>query len=272
MMRYLGVAEEFIRCKYGAVMFDDNHKDNLVEHGFCVVPGVLDNAGVADVRQRLVQASAESQRRGVPAWIEGLDPNDSNERVFNLLDLDPVFVDLIDHKLANELVSHALGDSFIISNFTANIAKPGSQSMVVHSDLSVVMPEPWQATWSVNVMWCLDDMYRENGATLYLPGSHHIEKRSELPADPLEHMVPLQASAGSVILMDGRLWHTSGTNTTKDQERALLFGYYTQPFIRPQWNFSVGLSDAVKANLSDVMRTRLGLTISANVRPLTGVK
>ena len=71
--------------------------------------------------------------------------------------------------------------------------------------------------------------------------------------------------------MDGRLWHTSGANITKDQERALLFGYYSRAFIRPQWNFSVGLNPETQATLSAEMRRWLGLGITANVAPLAGV-
>jgi len=38
-----------------------------------------------------------------------------------------------------------LGPEFLISNFTANIARPGSKSMALHSDLSFVLPEPINA-------------------------------------------------------------------------------------------------------------------------------
>ena len=60
-----------------------------------------------------------------------------------------------------------MGD--ISSTFTANIARPGSGSMFVHSDQSLVAPEPWLQPWSVNIIWCLTDVTFENGATLYIP-------------------------------------------------------------------------------------------------------
>ena len=92
-------------------------------------------------------------------YIDNLDPNDANVRVFNLLELNSVFIELISHPLAVEIASCLLDDDFVVSNFTANIAKPGSRSMVVHSDLAIVLPEPWQAAWSLNVIWCLDDVH-----------------------------------------------------------------------------------------------------------------
>ena len=60
------------------------------------------------------------------------------------------------------------------------------------------------------------------------------------------------------------MWHTSGANITKDQDRALLFGYYTAPFLRPQVNWNVGLSAETQASLSPQMREWLGLDLSAN--------
>ena len=252
-------------------MFSQAHKDQLSQEGFCVLENVLSKEACAEARAELIAAAEESRRRGVPTYIDNLDPNDANVRVFNLLDLSPKFVELISHPTALEIVAHLLNDDFIVSNFTANIARPGSESMVAHSDLGVVLPEPWHAPWSMNIIWCLDDVYEANGATKYLPGSHHYKTRSELPENFVAQMVPFEAKAGSVIAMDGRVWHTSGRNVTESDERALLFGYYSRSFIRPQWNFTAALSDETKATLSPELRHRLGLGITANVNPLTGI-
>lgn len=252
-------------------MLSDDEKMALQENGFCILPDVLDAPALGHARESLTLAAAESRRRSMPTYISDLDPNDANVRVFNLLDLDPLFAKLIAHPAAIGAVRWLLEDDFIISNFTANTAKPGSGSMAVHSDLAIVIPEPWHAPWSVNAIWCLDDVYADNGATLYLPGSHHFQRRSELPEDPKQAMVPFEAEAGSLIIMEGRLWHTSGENRTEDQDRALLFGYYVRSFIRPQWNFNVGLSETTKAQLSPELRRWLGLGLTANVKTLGGI-
>jgi ectoine hydroxylase-related dioxygenase (phytanoyl-CoA dioxygenase family) len=244
----------------------------LFDEGFCVVEGVLDAAAVRDVRARLVAAAHESRRRGVDTFMPVLDPNDRNVRVFNLLDLDPVFVDLIQHPQAIALVREVLGEGFLISNFTANIALPGSRSMKLHSDQAIVIPEPWLQAWAINIIWCLDDVCEANGATRYVPMSHHVTRRGELPADALARSRPFEAKAGSIIAMDGRMWHTSGANTTAHDERALLFGYYSADFIRPQVNWNVVLSEATKASLSQQMVDWLGLGPAANTRQATLVR
>jgi len=239
--------------------------DALGRDGVAIVPGVLDPAGAAAALERLWAASAESQRRGIPAHIVGLDPNPANVRVFDLIELDPLFGDLIAHPLADAIVGGLLGADYIVSNFTANIARPGSASMVVHSDLAAVAPEPWLAPQTVNVIWCLTDVRADNGATRYIPGSHRYTTAADLPADPLAAMVPFEAAAGSIIVMEGRVWHTSGSNVTADEDRALLFAYYTRPFLRPQWNFTASLSEARKAAMPPVLRYRLGLDVTLNM-------
>ncbi|MFU8817965.1 MAG: phytanoyl-CoA dioxygenase family protein [Pseudomonadales bacterium] len=238
----------------------------LSEQGFCIVPGVLPPTRVAEARERLLAAARESERRGAPTFIPTLDPNDRNVRVFNLLDLDPLFRELIAHPTALAFVRRLLGAEFLISNFTANIALPGSRSMALHSDQALVVPQPWLEPWSMNVIWCLDDVYPDNGATCYLPDSHRCATIDALPVDAAERMRPFQASAGSIVVMDGRMWHTSGANVTAATERALLFGYYTMDFLRPQVNWNAVLGDDVRAGLTAEMRGWLGLEAQANVR------
>ncbi|HEX4184214.1 MAG TPA: phytanoyl-CoA dioxygenase family protein [Caulobacteraceae bacterium] len=237
----------------------------LQDDGWCVLPDVLDKGRAREVLDRLWAAGEESERRGVPTHMPALDPNASNVRVFNLLDIDPVFRELIQHPTAVELVHSLLGPEFLISNFTANIARPGSRSMPLHSDQAIVVPEPWFHPWAMNIIWCLTDVRFENGATLFLPGSHKIVRRADLPEDALSHLRPFEAEAGSIIAMEGRVWHTSGANVTEDEDRALLFGYYTAPFLRPQVNWNATLSAEVQARLEPRMRAWLGLDAQANV-------
>ena len=246
-------------------MARDEARVMLADEGWCRLPSVLDAARTAEALGRLWAAAAESERRGAPTFLPLLDPNASNVRVFYLLELDPLFRELIRHPVAIDMVREVLGPAFMISNFTANIARPGSRSMALHSDQSIVGPEPWLQPWAVNIIWCLTDVAFENGATLYIPGSHRWTTRAEVPPDAPRRLTPFEAEAGDILVMDGRLWHTSSANVTQGEDRALLFGYYTAPFLRPQVNWNVGLSAATQAALEPPMRAWLGLDAAATV-------
>lgn len=239
-------------------------QEHLREEGWCVIPDILTQDETSHVLSRLWAAKEASEKQGDATRIEFLDPNESNIRVFYLMQLDSIFRDLIQHPTAVKMVQSVLGPEFLISNFTANIARPGSRSMGLHSDMSLVVPDPWNKIWALNVIWCLTDVYFENGATLYIPGSNKWVYKSEVPRNAKKLLKPFTAKAGSILVMDGRVWHTSGKNISQE-DRALLFGYYTVPFLRQQVNWSEKLDEATKQGLSPQMKEWLGLNVNANL-------
>lgn len=237
---------------------DTSHEDVLERfwsRGWAVIPDVLSVAEVEAARSALIDAAAASEAQGMPVRLEALDPGGRNIRVYDLVAHAKVFADLAAHPAVLPAVEAILGDDVILSNFTANTALPGSGSMNAHCDQSTVMPEPWAATWAMNAIWCLHDTDEENGATRYLPGSHEFTSFAEVPDDPREGMESFVAAAGSVILMHGRLWHTSGENRSVDRDRALLFAFYTKGFLRPQTNWWRSLPEEVVDQLSPRLRS-----------------
>lgn len=239
-------------------------KRHLKEEGWCVIPDVLTKEETSRALSQLWEAKEASERQGDPTRLEFLDPNPSNVRVFYLMQLDKIFMSLIQHPTAIEMVTSVLGEDFLISNFTANIARPGSKSMGLHSDMSLVVPDPWKEIWALNVIWCLTDVYFDNGATLYIPGSNKWEYESQVPRNAKKLLRPFEAKAGSIVVMDGKVWHTSGENISQE-DRALLFGYYTAPFLRQQVNWTAKLDEATKEELSPKMKEWLGLNVNANL-------
>jgi fumagillin biosynthesis dioxygenase len=238
----------------------------LFEEGFCILPKLLSDVQLQDARTALQRAVEAGRQAGIDSHTKGLDPNASNVRVYNLPEHDPVFVDLLQHPVALEMVTGLLGRNFIVSNFSANIALPGSGSMRLHSDQALVIPPPWLTPWAINVIWCLDDVHEGNGATRFLPGSQHYQGFEDVPADAPDRTKAFEAPAGSAIIMDGRVWHTSGANVTQDEQRAMLFAYYTTDFIRQQMNWEAVLSPATKGRLDESARRLFGLGAAANTR------
>jgi ectoine hydroxylase-related dioxygenase (phytanoyl-CoA dioxygenase family) len=247
-------------------MIPDDARHQLREEGWCVLPNLLSPVDLKRVNAALDRVVEEMRRRGASTHSALLDPNDSNIRVYNLPDWDSVFVELLRHPACMEIAREVLGEGFIVSNFSGNIARPGSQPMRIHSDQALSVPDPWLEPWALNLIWCLDDVYDANGATRFVPGSHKYKSFSEVPEDIAERTVAFDAPAGSLIAMEGRVWHTSGSNRTEGARRAMLFGYYVRDFVRQQVNWDVCLSPETRASLDEGARELLGMGPKANVR------
>ena len=245
---------------------NETQRRQLTDEGFCIVPNVLSPAELVRVQQALDWAVEQTRQAGGDTHDFRLDPSAANVRVYNLPERDPVFIELLRHPAALACVEAVLGPNFIISNFSANIARPGSGAMRTHSDQALSVPEPWHKPWVLNIIWCLDDVDAENGATRYLPGSHRFRDFSEVPSDTEAQMQSFAAPAGSFIAMEGRLWHSSGSNTSVDRQRRMAFGYYGLDFIRQQVNWEATLSEATKACLDDEGRRLFGLGAAGNTR------
>lgn len=245
----------------------DPHEDcwkKLREEGWCVVPDAIARDVASTAVDRLWAAIERNAQDGYSCHLPAIDPNPANVRLLNPLVADPIFRELMENDVALDMARQVVGHEIIIANCTANVARPGARSMALHSDLAFILPEPWLHGWSVNVVWCLTDIYPDNGATLYIPGSHLWQSQADIPADAADRLVPFTASAGSIVVMDGRLWHTSGANVTRDQDRALLFGYYSASFLRPMINWTAIFEPDLQATLSPRMRGLLGLDVFAN--------
>lgn len=246
-------------------MDTDEVLGQIEANGYAVIPDMIDTDKLKQVRTAFSAATETMKQRGLVVFDPRLDPNPHNIRVNNLPDMDPVFMELLRHPDALRIARAILGERAIVSNFSANVALPGAGSMNLHSDQALIGPSPWNDPWLINIIWCLDDVRADNGGTLYLPESHRLRAREEVPSDSQDRLRAFSAPAGAVIAMEGRLWHTSGVNVTEDESRALLFALYSRDFVRQQMNWEALLSDQTKKRLSEEDRELLGMGPLSNV-------
>lgn len=232
-------------------------KAQLGAHGITVIEGVLGKDELARVREA-VRAGVESDgTKGVQLHGFPFDPDMRNTRLFDLVNKDKVFRQLVEHPLAIELVQHVIGRDFLLSNFSGNITAPGSGPMGLHADQGYV-PARWPAyPLAVNVAWAIDDFTVENGATRFVPSSHGATEGPQ-PGRTDYETVPIECPAGSIFVMDGRVWHETGPNVSKDKTRIGLFAYYVRPFLRPQWNWDRTVPREVLEEASPLLRAMLG--------------
>ncbi len=233
----------------------DQAKRNLHSHGLCCIPRVLTRAQLQRAHDAVYAAAEDDAVNDRITHDFPLDPNNANQRVWNLLMRDRIFAAMAAHDTALLLVRHVLGWPALLSNISGNIARPGTCPGVLHADQGFVA-EPWpERPQGLNVAWCLDDFTAANGATRVVPHSH-LQHRPPQADEPVQ-MVTLEAPAGSVFVFESRLWHQTGENTTSDQSRAGVFAFYTTPAYRTQENWFLTLDEAFLSTASDDLLTLL---------------
>jgi ectoine hydroxylase-related dioxygenase (phytanoyl-CoA dioxygenase family) len=242
----------------------DAARRRLDEVGYCVIEGALDPALLERLQARVVE-QAQGERAAGCAHLEW---QGANQRIWFLLNKGRVFQDLLLHPLVEEMMSHLLGRSFLLSSLSANIAGRGGAEMVLHSDqgyISFPTPRPVVA----NIAWMLSDFTADNGATLVVPGSHlrdDVIARDGLPAGT--SAVAVEGPAGSALVFDGRLWHGTGRNVT-DELRYAILSYHCRPFIRQQENPFLTLDPDVIEQFSEELRARTGFKMWAGLGKTT---
>jgi ectoine hydroxylase-related dioxygenase (phytanoyl-CoA dioxygenase family) len=129
-----------------------------------------------------------------------------------------------------------LGDHVRISFTSAIINPPGSPRGGWHADWPfnqnsaghVRAPYP-DAVMHVTTLWMLSRFSGDNGGTLVLPGSHRYPTNPTAggsdPNAPLPGEMHLSGPAGSVCIMDSRLWHATSPNRSSEPRVALAVRY-----------------------------------------------
>ncbi|OFB37124.1 hypothetical protein BA059_20595 [Mycolicibacterium sp. (ex Dasyatis americana)] len=202
---------------------------------------------IARAKAALERCAAEDERHGVLMRGTAYDPDDQNIRIGNLPGRDPVFREMLELPIVKEIVTGWLGPNVRLSNFTSNTTYPGAGAMALHADQNNV-PAPWPPyACCVNIAFALDD-FTESNATRYIPDTH----RSDGPPawnDDHPEAVPLCGSAGSLLVMEGRLYHQTGCNTG-DSSRAGAFAFFVRSFLAPQYEWHKGIAPALRADLT----------------------
>ena len=103
---------------------------------------------------------------------------------------------------------------------------PREDARAMHQDDAVFTAENSNRTAGdspcmLNVLVALDDFTRETGATHVVPGSHQWDR----PVEQDHEYVSAEMTAGSAIVLHGRVWHQNGRNTSTRDRRTLAFTY-----------------------------------------------
>lgn len=281
-------------------------KSDIDKFGFCLIDNALEPAVVDAALKRLKEQAAAEMDQGAAfedggpkqqwgAFTDGegrlrqqaytAAAGGVNQRVWMLVNKGRIFCQLLFTESVRAVVDHVLGKDYLLSSYSANIAKPGGAAMNLHTD-QWWMPHPTEREPSpvpvgsitrerpnlagedppamiapcvcVNVMWMLNDFSAENGGTRFVPGSH-LRGRPPGPMDK-EDTLSAEGAVGTAMVFDGRLWHGTGANISSENRYGLLTTF-CGPQFRPQENFTIGARPELLAEASPGLLALLGFKV-----------
>lgn len=198
-------------------------KTELDEYGFVLIPDLIPSSDAERMAERLMEIM--NRIPDSPDFSGAQETSQHLRGVFNYL--HPSEFDLFEQIVANpvllELADYKLGDGFQLNTVAALWRKPGAPIGKLHADLPMLTrretPFPsHEVCFLLNCLWMLTDFTVENGATRVMPFSHHAGIPPRADVD-YRHLVPIEGRAGSVVVLNGPVWHAAWSNTSKDQQR-----------------------------------------------------
>ena len=201
------------------------------------------------------------------ANVNSLTP--SGQYVHTLINKGKVFRQCIEQDieavqagtLIENFLNETLGKGWICHSFLANGAEKGYYPQVLHIDQSPL--SPWiteEAPALVNTLYIPQDVNEENGGTLIIPGSHKniIKAGSNGNVGKLNPAINLEASAGTIMLFDGRLLHGTGVNRTS-KIRFVAAMSNVKSWMRSQENWIISVDPEIIKNASPKLLHRMGM-------------
>lgn len=212
-----------------------DERDFFATNGFVVLKGVLDATRIADYRARGDRLVASDD-------LLYRDREDDADGFRHLIEMDPAFLPLIAEPRVLSLVLEIMGVNIHLSSshlsHLAPCASPALWRSHWHSDIWGVEddlgPEGLVRLGLKCVYFLTDHAEPSSGATLVVPGSHHLREPLRIPPfkrHPVGVYEP-QLSAGDCLVFDMRLRHTVGINLSPETRRSILLGY-TYKWVAP---------------------------------------
>jgi len=197
----------------------DRHTRNLLENGYCIIPGAM-----AAEKVRALSADLEPAFEATPASL-GPFYGSGTRRFGSLLKRSPHAAAFVQHEMILGIVQAILGpwcDQFQLNLTQAIEIAPGSAVQAPHRDQDMWGGPKGQMEYLVNVMWPYTRYTVQNGATRLWPKSHHCQDQLLLPE---EDAIFAEMEPGAALLFLGSTLHGGSANMSSEARRGMIVSY-----------------------------------------------
>lgn len=196
--------------------------------GFVHLPGLLAPA----MTKRVSQAFQAARQRHDHLIAQAQQHDARFIDLPNILDADPVFIDLVDLPALLPLLRMTVGEDIALNETSARLFFPGPTfTSPFHSDVARVLGvnHAQMPNLLVKVHVFFEDLDADQGCLAFIPGSQHFPPLHVNPHRPtlagssaVTRIVP---HAGDAILFNTHLLHMAEDNRTNRVRTSLIYTY-----------------------------------------------
>ena len=234
----------------------ESEKNELDQQGFLLLESLIPADTTTELREHALALAVAEQKAGKG---HSYLANDSAQRVWNLVNKGEIFEEAIQHPKMLAAMAYLLGTDCTLSSFTVNVLYPSAPDAGLHIDYPLSgLPTPRPNFPMVaNSVWFLDDWTLENGATRCVPGSHRRLEALPEPGVAYDDALQICGPRGSVLIVNGAIWHGSSENRT-NESRVGLLGFFCRSILKPQQAHLELVSDEVISRATPTLKRLLG--------------
>lgn len=224
-------------------------QEEFHREGCIMLPGALPPAAVAKMRAELELA--------IKREIEFHGSTDYKDYAMVLVcsRYGGELANLFEYPGINDPLEDILGTGSIVYAYTSSSMPPHSSnySNRVHVDCPRLIPG-----YITNMGGCimLDDFTEENGGSYYLPGSH---TRADAPSEEefYRKAKRVTGKAGTMWMLNSRLWHAGGQNTTGNWRHAITVNM-CRPYMKQRLDIPRVMADCDLSKIGKKSLQKLG--------------
>lgn len=212
-------------------MLTNEQHQEWYQNGYLLVKAVLSQEHV-DNYTRIVDDTYERHlvEPQIPKLAAYNDQTPDNHlHAYNLIAINPVFIELIDFSITFPFILDIMGENIILTQSQALVrAYHPDDRGLLHRDggaMAAITLNPHSKPLQIKIQYALTDVTSENSGNFVLePGSHNYRQSHKTQQ--------LKLNAGDALIFHSALRHGYVPNRSRHPRKSLVFGY-GQQFMKP---------------------------------------
>lgn len=175
---------------------------------------------------------------------------------FDLLNVNNIFTQMIQPKIAMRAFNKLMGKNFICTYYAAQCSVAGSRGQSLHLDYPYVsynkpgdkIPFGMGSNdflLSCGILTYLNEPDKKNHGPILLKGSQKFRRFPTIEDVKKYKFTKVKVPKGGMIILNTLMWHAGAPNYSEKKDRSLLVAHYTPNFIKLRMN----LKNTTKKNI-----------------------